>query len=254
MKTNQYIHAILQATLVIIATLGPRLAAEEVPRNTISVRASSSVSIKPDTIYISLYVPADGMLTEDAVKAANAKSDEIKGALTKVFPKLKDISIVPIKMGEKASRIYRSEDIAQPPRPEVINRLIITAEPALDRDLPKIIDTALRAGAVLQVPSSATYAGDLGSVVRYGIADYKRAEAETRSKALNDAREKASELAKAAGKSVGELVSIADEGASPSFDYDYTRSAKGKLPTEYLSFSNEPIEVRLFFRVTFELK
>src|SRR5436190_3556765 len=125
MKTKQCTHAVLQVIFVFIAAVFPLLAAEEVPQNTISVRASSSVSVSPDRIYISLYIPGDGMLTEDAVKAAKTKSDEVKGALTKAFPRLKEISIVPLKVGEKSTRVYRSEDTAQPPHPEAINRLII---------------------------------------------------------------------------------------------------------------------------------
>jgi uncharacterized protein len=255
MKTSHYTGAILGLAFLYLTTGRPLSAGEEAAPNTISVRASSSVSIKPDTIYVSLYVLGDGMLTEDAVKAANQKSDEIKAALTKAFPKIKELSIVPVKMGEKTSRIYRADETGQAPHPEVINRLLLATEASAGNDVPKIIDTALRAGAVLQVASNTSYAGDLGSAVRYAVADYKRAEDQARSKALDDAREKASALAKVGGRSLGDVVSMSDESPSPTYDYNYYAGAnRPKWPTRYLSFSNEPIEITSFFRVAFELK
>ena len=226
---------------------------EENPQNSVSVKGSAVVSAQPDTIYITLYVSGDGILSEDAAKNAGAKSDEIKNALTKAFPKLKQITAVPLKLGEKGSRMYRSDESAQSPRPEVVNRFTITIDAASANDVPKIIDTALRAGAVLQLLSSSQYAGDLGSVVRYGVADAKKLENDARSKALSDAKEKASELAKLSGRIVGEIISIGDE-PSTVYDYDGVRASRGKLPTKYVSFSNEPIEITSNLRVTFELK
>src|SRR5436190_7624951 len=127
--------------------VNPVIAGGEIPPNSLSVRCSATISARPDTIYVTLYITGDGMLTEDAVRNATAKSDEIKNALAKTFPKLKQMEIVRVKLGEKSSRGYRPDEAGQPPRPEVINRLTVTMDANSSDDLPKIVDTALRAGA-----------------------------------------------------------------------------------------------------------
>lgn len=207
---------------------------------------------KPDTIYITLHISGDGMLTEDAVKSVDAKSNEIRNVLASTFPKLKEVAITTVKLGEKSSRGYRP-DMAEPPRPEAINRLTITMDIGAADDISKIIDTALRAGAMLQVASHAQFAGDLGSVVRYGIADAKKLEADVWSQALKEANQKAAELAKLAGGTIGDLVSIGEESGS-IYDYNFARMSRGGLLARHLSFSNDPIEIGSNLRVTFELK
>ena len=89
--------------------------------------------------------------------------------------------------------------------------------------------------------------------IEQGVADAKKLENDARSKALSDARDKASELAKLAGRTVGEIISIGDE-PSTVYDYDGVRASRGKSPTKYVAFSNEPIEITSNLRVTFELK
>lgn len=119
----------------------------ETPPNSISVKCCATVLAPADTICITLYVPGEGMLTEDAARNAKSKSEEVKGALTKAFPKLKQIDVVSVKLGEKTFRGYRPEE-NQTPRPEAVYRLAITLGTSVAQDVPKIIDTALRAGAV----------------------------------------------------------------------------------------------------------
>jgi uncharacterized protein YggE len=230
--------------------VNPVIAGGEIPPNSLSVRCSATISAQPDTVYVVLYITGDGMLTEDAVRNVTAKSDEIRNMLTKAFPELKQMEIVRVKLGEKSSRVYRSDDAVQPPRPEVINRLTITMDANSSDDLPKIVDTALRAGATFQVSQHAQFAGDLSSVVGYGVADPKKLQNDLWSKALKEAEDKASELAKIAGGTVGDLISVAEEPGS-IYEYGFVRTARGRLPTRYFSFANEPIDIGTTLRVIF---
>jgi hypothetical protein len=67
---------------------------------------------------------------------------------------------------------------------------------------------------------------------------------------MKEAEDKASELAKIAGGAVGNLISVAEEPGSV-YEYGFGRSARGRLPTRYFSFANEPIDVGTTLRVTF---
>jgi hypothetical protein len=222
------------------------------PGHSVSVRGSATLRAPPDMIFITLYVFGEGMLTEDAVRNADSKAGEVREALMKAFPKLGEITLARVKIGEKTSRAYRPDGLNQTPSPEVITRLRLTLTIALESELARIIDTALRAGAVLQVNTHSTFAGDLGSIVRYGVADAAKLEEKARADAITNARKQASALAGLAGKTLGQIISVEDEPRMQR--YDPYRMAAWWLPLDYYSFVNEPIDIRTDLRVTFELK
>jgi uncharacterized protein YggE len=174
---------------------------KSLPANTVSAGGRGIVPVAPDLIRISLYVTGEGMLTEDAQRAAERKAEGLKEALQKAFPKLDTLSISPARIGEKMLRMGRP-DASETPRPEIVYLVSITAGIAEEKDVSRIIDTALRAGAAFQAFPRGC-GPDGGSAISYGIKDHRPAEQEAGAKALDDARERALALAKLAGKTFG---------------------------------------------------
>lgn len=230
----------------------PALPAQEPLPDSISVRATGTVMAKPDAVFITLYVLGEGPTAERALKEASRKAEQIKSALGQGFPEIKELRFADVKMGEKSARIVRYDDADRPPRPEVAKSLLIIAE-AASGNLHKIIDVALDSGATLQ-PGVPGQIGEPGSVVQYGLLAPAKAEAEAMQQALAEARERASRLAQAAGKRIGEIIAIADEGLPWTARPVYGRPVQPQLPTRYVSASSEGVEVSRALRVTFELK
>jgi len=50
--------------------------------NSISVAGKAEVFEKPDVVYITLYLKQHGILTEDAVKKSNEKTEEIRNIIS----------------------------------------------------------------------------------------------------------------------------------------------------------------------------
>ena len=92
------------------------------------------------------------MVADQAVTKAAEKTDAIKAALLKAWPRLVTVTATDVKLGEKSSRIYRPEDSDATPHPEAVKRLLVTLKFG-GADLAKVLDTALLAGATLQVSS-----------------------------------------------------------------------------------------------------
>lgn len=87
--------------------------------------------------------------------------------------------------------------------------------------------------------------------MQYGIEDAIKLESEARTKALAEARDKATELAKLSGRQIAELISIAEE--SGAAEYSSLRLFRGRARFKYVSFSDEPIEISAILRATFSL-
>lgn len=225
-------------------------AAPDTRTDTITARGMATTNVTPDTVFITLFVSDQGMVAEQAVAKVDEKAGVIKAALLKAYPQISAITVSDVKLGEKSSRVFRSEEANEPPRPEAVKRLLITLNFG-DTNLSKIVDTALMSGATLQV-ASPTYSGDLGTVIQYGLVSAGRIEAEVTASALADAQRRAGELAKAVGKSLGLLVSVSEDAV---MNYAvYPRGSQARLPTKYVAGSPDDVEISRAVQVTYQWK
>jgi len=129
-------------------------------------------------------------------------------------------------------------------------RITIPPDPILAQ---QIIDTAIRDGAVMQIPSSTHYSGELHSIVIYGLLDASAAVDEAKKKAFEDAKTKAQELAALAGKKIGDVVSISC-GRSITFPGRmYISGRQVDFPTEYVGIDPNKIDISYSLSVTFQL-
>ncbi|MGA2140047.1 MAG: SIMPL domain-containing protein [Verrucomicrobiia bacterium] len=241
---------VLTTAILSLILTGAVFSAPEVRTDTVTVKGVATTNVTPDTVFITLFVIDQGMVAEQAVAKVDEKAKAIKAALLKAHPEISAITVSDVKLGEKSSRVFRAEEANEPPRPEAVRRLLITLNFGAG-DLGKIVDTALLGGAALQIPSP-SYSGDLGSVIQYGLVSVGKVEAELTASALADAQRRAGVLAKAGGKSLGQLLSVSEDAV---MNYAvYPRGSQARLPTKHVAGSPDDVEMSRAVQVTYQWK
>lgn len=175
-------------------------ASAQTPPPAISVNGEASVSVSPDLAQV------EGGVSSEA-KTAREASDANNAAMGKVLLALKGAGID--EKDYQTSRLSLSPQYSQAPTnrgpPQITgyrasNRIIIKV-----RDVAKVastIDTLVGAGA-----------NEIGGI-NFVVTQSSKALDEARTKAIADARRKAEIYAKAAGVTLGEPISITEEGAA----------------------------------------
>lgn len=221
--------------------------------NTVTVTGKAVLKHKPDVAYVTLYIKADGILMTDAAKKADQKVEEVKKAIQEKFKDIQSFEVSDVVVGE-AQREYwgpdRKEDV---PRPEIARRLRIATAPN-PTQVYELIDTAIRAGALMQIPSSVRYSDDMRSVVVYGLVKSPELESQTREAAMADAKQRAQKLAALAGKKIGDVVNIGCSGSYPEGFPIRVMGREADFPTEHLATNPNEITISHTISVTFELK
>jgi uncharacterized protein YggE len=180
------------------ALLAPPAVAQPVPPAAISVTGEASVSVPPDLAQV------DGGVTSDG-KTAREASDTNNAAMGKVLLALKGAGID--EKDYQTSRLSLQPQYApnrSGPSPVVgyraSNRVTIRV-----RDVTKVanvIDVLVGAGA-----------NEVGGI-NFMVSQASKLLDDAREKAVADARRKADIYAKAAGVTLGEPLSISEEGSS----------------------------------------
>jgi uncharacterized protein len=193
MRRMKHCFALAVATAALLAT--PALA--QTPPPAISVTGEATVSVPPDQAQI------DGGVASDA-KTAREASDANNAAMGKVLLALKSAGID--EKDYQTSRLSLQPQYApnrSGPSPIVgyraTNRVTIRV-----RDVTKVanmIDVLVGAGA-----------NDIGGI-NFMVSQASKLLDEAREQAIADARRKAQIYARAAGVSVGEPISISEEGS-----------------------------------------
>lgn len=247
MRTTMFLTVAVLAFFLQLSHVG--LAQE---KNTITVTGTAKVEAKADIAYITLYIKADGILMVDAVKNAKQKVEQIQKALKEKHKEIKNIEVVDIEIGEKSTEYWSGEQKEEPPRPEVVKRMRITIapDPALAH---QVIDTGIRAGAIMQIPQSIYYSDEIRSVVLYGLLDASKREDEARKKALEDAEKNAKATAELVGKKIGDVVSV---GCALGYAWPQPIRIMGceaDFPVKHFGVNPEKIEIAHSLTVTYEL-
>ncbi|XSC44138.1 SIMPL domain-containing protein [Bradyrhizobium sp. RDT10] len=186
--------------LAVAATLlaAPALA-QTMPPPAISVTGEANVSVAPDQAQI------DGGVTSDA-KTAREASDANNAAMGKVLLALKGAGIE--EKDYQTSRLSLQPQFATPSK--VSERPGIVSFRASNRVTVKIRDVT-KVANVIDVLAGAG-ANDIGGI-NFTVTQASKHLDEAREKAIADARRKAEIYAKAAGVTLGEPISISEEGA-----------------------------------------
>ena len=220
--------------------------------NGLKVTGNARESVRPDIAYITVYAQANGLLMEDAVKKATSLVNEITKAAKEESEIIKKIIVKDLAVGQTQSEPWRSNQTGETPKPQVTKQIRIHCEPK-PTEIYKIIDKAIRTGALMKEPSRTTFSDDVSSVVAYGVIEYSEVVQRLKKQAIDDARTKAEELANLAGKKVGDIVGI---GCSNSRSFRESMRFIGQLPnfpTEYIGLDSEEIIISHDISVTFKL-
>jgi uncharacterized protein YggE len=193
------------ALAVVTATwLAAPALAQTMPPPAISVTGEANVSVAPDQAQI------DGGVTSDA-KTAREASDANNAAMGKVLLALKGAGIE--EKDYQTSRLSLQPQFATPSK--VTERAGIVSFRASNRITVRIRDVT-KVANVIDVLVGAG-ANDIGGI-NFTVTQASKHLDEAREKAIADARRKAEIYAKAAGVTLGEPISISEEGApSPVF-------------------------------------
>jgi len=221
--------------------------------HTISVSGKAEETAKPDVAYVTVYAQADGVLMVDAIKNEGKLVDEITSAVKAESNTVKRIKVIDVSLGEKKTEYWRSDQKQESPRPQVVRRILITCKPT-PAGIYEVIDKAIRAGALMQIPSTTSYSDDIRSVVVYGLEQSTEVVERVRKLAMDDAKTEARKLAQLTGKSVGNVVTIGCLGNS---SFNFPMRVMGRLaqyPAEHIGTNPEEITISHTVSVTFELK
>ncbi len=173
--------------------------AQTMPPPAISVTGEANVSVAPDQAQI------DGGVTSDA-KTAREASDANNAAMGKVLLALKGAGIE--EKDYQTSRLSLQPQFAAPSKAS--ERAGIVSFRASNRVTVKIRDVT-KVANVIDVLVGAG-ANEIGGI-NFTVTQASKHLDEAREKAIADARRKAEIYAKAAGVTLGEPLSISEEGA-----------------------------------------
>jgi uncharacterized protein YggE len=193
----------LKPSLILAAVAAAWLAApalaQTAPPPAISVTGEATVSVPPDQAQI------DGGVTSDA-KTAREASEANNAAMGKVLLALKGAGIE--EKDYQTSRLSLQPQYANSSK--VSERPGVVGFRASNRVTVKIRDVA-KVANVIDVLVGAG-ANEIGGI-NFTVTQASKALDEARAKAIADARRKAEIYARAAGVTLGEPISISEEGA-----------------------------------------
>jgi uncharacterized protein YggE len=224
-------------------------AAEE---HSLTVLGRAELKQKPDVAFVTVFVKADALTMTDAAKEADQKVEEVKKALKK-YKEIKGIEVSDAAVGETQRQFYSADQKEEGQHPEVVRRIRITTQPA-PAQVYQIIDAAISAGAVMQIPSAIRYSDDTRTMVIYAVLKTAEVETQARRAALADAKQQAESLAAMAGKKLGGVVKIAIDNFSTSKYPVRIMGRESDFPTPYFGQNSKEVLIGCSFSVTFELK
>ncbi|WP_166300558.1 SIMPL domain-containing protein [Bradyrhizobium sp. 26S5] len=191
--------AILVATTLLAA---PALANDDFPP-AISVTGEATVSVAPDQAVIDGGVTTDAKTAREAADANNIAMAKVLGALKGAGIDEKDYQTSRLSLQPQFANRTSSSPTAPPS---------IVGYRASNRVTIKVRDVAKVAGVVDVLVGAG--ANEIGGI-NFVVSQASKVLDEARDKAIADARRKAEIYAKAAGVTLGEPISISEEGNAP---------------------------------------
>ncbi|MGB9673263.1 MAG: SIMPL domain-containing protein [Anaerolineales bacterium] len=180
-------------------TLAQSASSDQKEARTLTVTGVGKAYLTPDIAYISVGVHTEDKEASKAVSDNNVRSQKVSDALKKFNIDPKDIqttnySIYPQQQTDQSGKVVGILYV-------VDNTVYVTL-----RDLKQIgalLDAVVGAGA------------NTINGISFDVADRSKALSEARQMAVKDAQNQANELAKAAGVTLGQVISISVYGSNP---------------------------------------
>jgi len=201
MRTKFLVFTVLVFALILSAC-GPATINQAAPENvrTLNVNGLGQVNLTPDIAYIYIGVHTENATASEAVDANKGQTTAVIDALKKAGVAEKDIRTTNFSI--YLSQQYSPDGTVAGSVYMVDNSVYITVR---DLDgLGDLLDSVISAGA-----------NNINSI-QFDVADKTEAVKEARTKAMEDAKVQAQELADAAGVSLGNIQTINFYDNSPS--------------------------------------
>ncbi len=205
MRTKILVFAVL-AFALILSACGPTTINQEAQpiTRTLNVNGLGSTNLTPDIAYIYIGVHSEGPTASEVVSANKAQTNAVLDALKKAGVEEKDLRTTNFSIWP--TQQYSPEGVATGSTYMVDNTVYVTVR---DLDgLGDLLDDTIAAGA-----------NSINSI-QFDVADKTDAVKEARTKAVENAKVQAQELADAAGITLGEIqnISFYDNSPYPVFD------------------------------------
>ena len=239
-KTNFI--AVLLAAIVGLLTLSacgaPVVGSRDTPQtHTISVTGNGIAYGTPDVAIASIGVQTRSENAGTAVSDNTAKMNAIVAALKELGIEDKDIQTTNFS-------VYAQQNYDPTGQPTNITYVADNTVNVTVRDLNKVGDTL---GKAVAAGANNIYG------VSFSVSDQSKLEAEARDKAMADAKARAEQLAKAAGVSLGEPMTIGEYTSGP-VPYAADMRSLGVGGGESVPVSTGQIQVSLQVSVTYVIK
>lgn len=208
---------ISSVVMLFLVGLGTAVADDDDQPRTLNVSGTGAVSVAPDTAEITVGVATTAPRARDALAANNEKT-------RKVFAFLRESGLGPADMQStniSVSPQFRSRRGNEPVEPEILGYTVRNNVRATVRDLDRF-------GAVLDgVVSSG--ANTLHGI-RFDISERKALELKAMAMAVDDALDRARNIAQAAGVELGPILQINQAGTAPAPRQFLARAEASSVP------------------------
>ncbi len=167
----------------------------------ISVTGNGKVSVKPNVANSTIGIDVTGTSLADATSQANTKMSAVIDKIKSMGVADKDIQTTNYSVQPVTNQPKTSDETPKITGYRISNQVNVTVRNI--SDLGKILDAAVAAGA------NSIYG------VSFSVDDPTPYQQQARAAAVKDAMDKAGQLAKAGGVTLGKIVSISENVASP---------------------------------------
>ncbi|WP_089935554.1 SIMPL domain-containing protein [Candidatus Entotheonella palauensis] len=228
--------------------------ANAIPSQTVTTNGYGAVKVRPDVVFIRLFTKGSGLLPSDALTESLARMEKLQTALKAQHSEITDIAAKTLALSSGDSPMMERQS-----SPVAIHVLTITL-PLKATDPHVILDTAVRAGALLSPPEPMWRFQNFSDAVVYGLQNHKSALSQANALALEDARSQAHRLVEASGLRLGAPVSLQTETLHnrdiSRFIWGHRQMEQTRLfyPVKYFSSSSEEVSVYANLTASFALE
>jgi len=214
--------------------------AEEAQKNMIQVTGTGELSIKPDIVYLTIGVDTSAATAQAAQQANAAKMQKVMTVLKDKW-KIADKDIQTVQFTVQPNYTYNDKEGRQVNGYNATHTLKVTY-----RDLEKVgglLDDAAAAGA-----------NNIGNA-SFSVENPSAFEAQVLEKAMADAGVKASAIAKAAKRNLGQVTTVIqqDTGSRPIFNSVTSKADMSAADAAGTTVQAGEVEVTAQVTVTYEM-
>jgi uncharacterized protein len=201
------------------AALGaPTTGASEPPARTITVSGNGRVTLSPDVARVSLGIT----ITRPTVEAARAEAGRVMGAIV-AAAKAKGVAARDIRTSGISLSPQYAPDCVPAPSGSVCTKPNSVAGYAMSEQVEVTVRDLDVVGSVIDAATAAGATNVNG--ISFEIDDPAKAETDARIAAIQAAHAQADAMARAAGVSLGQVVSISEGAVAVPYEYPNARAA-----------------------------